>query len=180
MTAFGVQSWLSNPKFRGTPARNIVPRERIYPEAPEERRQMLDEAYAKGYKVGYKDGHDLGLSTGYKQGLEAAAKAEEERQKVGVGDVAFEPVRRLTMREILVEVSREYQIAISDILSNRRNKEVAIARQAVMYRCKTETPNSYPAIGRFLHKDHTSVLHGVRKHAARIAASQSLKAEGEG
>ena len=74
------------------------------------------------------------------------------------------------MKQIIAEVASKYQVSISEICSHRRHREVVIARQEAMYRCKEETTCSLPMIGRALGgKDHTTVIYGIRKHLERVA-----------
>lgn len=59
----------------------------------------------------------------------------------------------------------------SEILSGRRNKRVAFARQAIMYWACRRTAMSLPEIGRRLGgKDHTTVLHGKSVYPKKRAA----------
>lgn len=74
-----------------------------------------------------------------------------------------------TMREILAEVCADYDLDRDDMLSPARWQPLARARQDFMARA-TEAGKTRSAIGRFLHRDHTTVLHGVRAHARRAAA----------
>lgn len=71
---------------------------------------------------------------------------------------------------IAMEVSRIRGVALNDLLSDRRPVAIVRPRQEAMYLAKTMTPASLPAIGRRLGgRDHTTVLHGVRKISERIA-----------
>lgn len=67
------------------------------------------------------------------------------------------------MGEILKEVCRKYGFSVLDIKSMRRQGPLVRARFEFMWRAKKETKRSLPEIGRFLGKDHTTVLHGVRR-----------------
>ena len=61
-------------------------------------------------------------------------------------------------------VAREYGISVEDILSARRTRAIVLPRQIAMFLSKTLTPRSLPDIGRrFGNRDHTTVIHGVRK-----------------
>lgn len=56
-----------------------------------------------------------------------------------------------------------------DLIGQRRTANVVLPRQIAMYLCKTLTPRSLPDIGRrFGGRDHTTVLHAVRKVTALI------------
>jgi len=75
---------------------------------------------------------------------------------------------RIMMRDILTEVAAKHRLRVSDITGRSRLRPIVIARQEVMYRCRSEADKSYPQIGRFLSKDHTTVIHGFRKHQERV------------
>lgn len=72
--------------------------------------------------------------------------------------------RRVKVEEILKLVSSHYNVSRQDILSSRRTAIVVKPRQVAMYLAKTLTLRSLPEIGRrFGGRDHTTVLHAVRK-----------------
>jgi len=72
--------------------------------------------------------------------------------------------RVLTIEEIQKKVANHYDLKFSDMFSSKRSKNVAVPRQIAMYLCKQLTSMSFPDIGRgFGGKDHTTVLHAVRK-----------------
>ena len=74
------------------------------------------------------------------------------------------PERRITVDEIQKTVSEHFNLKQADLLSERRTRAIARPRQIAMYLCKQHTTRSYPDIGRrFGGRDHTTVLHGVRK-----------------
>lgn len=61
-------------------------------------------------------------------------------------------------------VAKAYNVSVVDLLSQRRTAQVVKPRQIAMYVCKVKTLKSLPEIGRaFGGKDHTTVLHAVRK-----------------
>jgi chromosomal replication initiation ATPase DnaA len=69
-----------------------------------------------------------------------------------------------TIATIQAATCRHFSMTRNEILSERRTKEVVYPRQIAMYLCKTLTPRSLPEIGRrFGKRDHTTVLHAVRK-----------------
>ena len=66
-------------------------------------------------------------------------------------------------------VARQYNVSRSDLLSSRRTANVVRPRQVAMYLAKTLTLRSLPEIGRrFGGRDHTTVLHAVRKIEALV------------
>ena len=72
--------------------------------------------------------------------------------------------RRVTIEEIQKQVAAHFNIRISDMHSARRARSVARPRQVAMYLAKQLTSRSLPEIGRkFGGRDHTTVMHAVRK-----------------
>src|SRR6266699_2956293 len=72
--------------------------------------------------------------------------------------------RRVKIEEIQRIVARQYNVSRADLLSSRRTANVVRPRQVAMYLAKTLTLRSLPEIGRrFGGRDHTTVLHAVRK-----------------
>lgn len=67
--------------------------------------------------------------------------------------------------QIKREVAAKYRVGINEIDSKRRHKRLVQARQEIFWRAKRETTASFPEIGRRVGgKDHTTVLHGVRRY----------------
>lgn len=72
--------------------------------------------------------------------------------------------RRVTVDEIQKLTSDHFGLKQADLLSERRTRSVARPRQVAMWLCKQHTTRSYPDIGRrFGGRDHTTVLHAVKK-----------------
>ncbi|MBH67537.1 MAG: chromosomal replication initiator protein DnaA [Rhodospirillaceae bacterium] len=72
--------------------------------------------------------------------------------------------RRVTVEEIQRQVASHYQVRMGDMHSARRSRAVARPRQIAMYLSKQLTQHSLPDIGRrFGGRDHTTVLHAVKK-----------------
>lgn len=83
--------------------------------------------------------------------------------------------RRVRIEDIQRVVSRHYNVSRQELVSNRRTRMIVKPRQIAMYLAKTMTPRSFPEIGRrFGGRDHTTVLHAVRKIEEMIAADQKL------
>ncbi len=89
--------------------------------------------------------------------------------------------RDIRVQDIIAHVCEAYHVSKADMLSQRRSSDVVNPRQIAMYLSKTMTLKSLPEIGRiFGGRDHTTVLHAVRKiealekkdsnYAGRIAA----------
>ena len=87
-------------------------------------------------------------------------------------------LKRVRIEEIQRIVARHYNVSRSDLLSSRRTANVVRPRQIAMYLAKTLTLRSLPEIGRrFGGRDHTTVLHAVRKIESLIGVDNTLAAE---
>jgi len=90
---------------------------------------------------------------------------------------AREP-RRVKIEDIQKLVASHYSVSRSDILSARRTATVVKPRQVAMYLSKALTLRSLPEIGRrFGGRDHTTVLHAVRKIEGLSATDTALREE---
>src|SRR6202049_3465870 len=88
--------------------------------------------------------------------------------------------KRIKIEDIQRVVARQYNVSRSDLLSSRRTANVVRPRQVAMYLAKTLTLRSLPEIGRrFGGRDHTTVLHAVRKIEALVAKDTALCEEVE-
>ena len=68
------------------------------------------------------------------------------------------------MENIQKTVADFYKIKVADMFSKRRPANIAMPRQVAMYLAKELTQKSLPEIGEhFGGRDHTTVLHAVRK-----------------
>jgi len=91
-----------------------------------------------------------------------------------LSDILRASDRKVTVEEIQRKVSDHYNIRLSDMLGPKRLRSFARPRQIAMYLCKQLTTRSLPEIGRrFGGRDHTTVMHGVRRiEELRIQDSQ--------
>ncbi|MDX8346439.1 chromosomal replication initiator protein DnaA [Cognatiyoonia sp. IB215446] len=81
-----------------------------------------------------------------------------------LSDVLKASDRKVTVEEIQRKVSEHYNIRLSDMIGPKRVRNYARPRQMAMYLAKHMTNRSLPEIGRrFGGRDHTTVMHGVRK-----------------
>ncbi|HWM81142.1 MAG TPA: chromosomal replication initiator protein DnaA [Pseudolabrys sp.] len=88
--------------------------------------------------------------------------------------------KRVKIEDIQRVVARQYNVSRSDLLSSRRTANVVRPRQVAMYLAKTLTLRSLPEIGRrFGGRDHTTVLHAVRKIEALVGSDNGLAEEVE-
>ncbi|HSF92307.1 MAG TPA: chromosomal replication initiator protein DnaA [Paracoccaceae bacterium] len=81
-----------------------------------------------------------------------------------LADILRASERKVTVEEIIRKVADHYNLRMSDLLSPRRARAVARPRQVAMFLAKSLTSKSLPDIGRrFGGRDHTTVIHAVRK-----------------
>jgi hypothetical protein len=79
---------------------------------------------------------------------------------------------------IIAATAAFYDVAVTDILARRRGVDVVRPRQVAMYLTKVLTTRSYPDIGRRIGgRDHTTILHGVRKITGLLATDAALAAD---
>ena len=83
--------------------------------------------------------------------------------------------RKVTIEEIQKKAASHYAIKLGDMLSARRDRKVALPRQVAMYLSKRLTTQSLPEIGKnFGDRDHTTVLHAIKKIEEKIKSDASL------
>jgi hypothetical protein len=93
-------------------------------------------------------------------------------------DMKPQPMRIAMVATIQTVVADHFGIELRDMLSNRRTAHIVYPRQIAMYLAKTLTLRSLPDIGRrFAGRDHTTVLHAVRKIKTQRLADPVLDAE---
>jgi chromosomal replication initiator protein len=79
-------------------------------------------------------------------------------------DLLHEEVRAISIDDIQKKVASYFNINVREMTSSKRSKNVAYPRQVAMYASKELTTQSLPEIGsQFGGRDHTTVLHAVRK-----------------
>ena len=72
--------------------------------------------------------------------------------------------RKVTIEEIIRKVADHYNLRMSDMISARRSRTISRPRQLAMFLAKNLTSKSLPEIGRrFGGRDHTTVIHAVKK-----------------
>lgn len=73
-------------------------------------------------------------------------------------------------------VAEHFGFQTSDLISHKRNKEIAYPRQITMYLCREMTGLSLQQIGKDLgNRDHTTIRHGCEKIADELKSDVSLR-----
>jgi chromosomal replication initiator protein len=109
----------------------------------------------------------------------AYARFSHKEINIGLAREALKDLLSIQNRQVGVEniqktVADFYKIKVADMYSKKRPASIARPRQIAMYLAKDMTQKSLPEIGElFGGRDHTTVLHAVRK----IAAERQKNAE---
>ena len=148
MTQFGTTPWLSNPKFRPQPRKPAAP---IGEGWPDDFMAALAAAEQRGY--------DRGRIDGERAAVDRAIAIADAMDSHGP-----------TVVEIAKEVAEKYGLDSWRLLrAKRRNRHIVAARHEAMYRASKETDRTLVQIGWVLGRfDHTTVIHGIRKHEERM------------
>lgn len=75
---------------------------------------------------------------------------------------------------VLRDVANRNGVPVEEILGSRRTSRVAKARHEAIWRVKNATNWSLPRVGRMFHRDHSSVLHAIRRMETLRATSPSV------
>jgi len=76
-----------------------------------------------------------------------------------------------TMRSITQAFAEDSEFTVAQLIGPGRTQSLAWARQELMWLLRRQERWSLPQIGRFLGcRDHTTILHGIRAHQARLAS----------
>jgi chromosomal replication initiator protein len=98
-----------------------------------------------------------------------------ELAQESLSDILRASDRKLTIEEIQRKVAEHYNIRLSDLIGPKRVRNIARPRQVAMYLAKQLTLRSLPEIGRrFGGRDHTTIMHGVRKIEELMATDSDL------
>jgi hypothetical protein len=75
---------------------------------------------------------------------------------------------RVSLALVLSEVSLQMRMPAPTILSKDQHQRVAFVRQVAMYLSRRVSGVSYPAIGAFFKRDHSTVIHAENSIARRL------------
>jgi chromosomal replication initiator protein len=92
-----------------------------------------------------------------------------------LADVLRSSDRKVSIEEIQRKVSEHFNIRLADMIGPKRVRTIARPRQVAMYLAKTMTTRSLPEIGRrFGGRDHTTIMHGIRKVEELMSTDSQL------
>lgn len=96
-------------------------------------------------------------------------------QRLGVEDLSLP--KPPTMREIASEVAERHGVKVDEMRGPSRKRYFVHPRQEAFALIRANTSLSYPNIGRYFNRDHTTVIHGEKAHNDRQAAAMAMAAE---
>jgi len=100
--------------------------------------------------------------------LDMARKTLEDLFPASMEDITVEKIQRI--------VCEQFKIKLSDLKSKRRSRNIVLPRQVAMYLARKFTQSSLPELGEsFGGKDHTSVLHSIRKVKRTLESDEELR-----
>lgn len=116
----------------------------------------------------------LPVSSELEDAKRVVAEKEAQIDKLCAEIEAMEqPVGPFAGRRIAISVAKAHGIKFREMISSRRTRNLAWARQHAMWEMKRHTKLSLPQIGLILgDRDHTTVLHGIRAHQKRIDSGE--------
>jgi chromosomal replication initiator protein len=92
-----------------------------------------------------------------------------------LADILRASDRKVSIDEIQRKVAEHYNVKLAEMIGPKRHRSIARPRQVAMYLCKVLTTRSLPEIGRrFGGRDHTTILHGVKKVEELMSTDSQL------
>jgi len=101
----------------------------------------------------------------------------EETKKVLSSILISKQEEAITKKDIINSVLNFFEIAKDDLMSKSRKKKVALPRQITMYLFKKELKMSYPEIGEYFKRDHTTALHAFNKISQDIKNDSKMNSD---
>lgn len=95
-----------------------------------------------------------------------------------------EKLNEINKKEIDIDfiketVSKYFKIEVSDLSSKNRSNSIAYPRQIAMYLCRNLLDCALGHIGSAFEKDHTTIMHGVKKIDEKMKESESVRQDVE-
>lgn len=107
--------------------------------------------------------------------MEAAKEAQRRAIQSEIDFARATAAAAVPLKAIVIAVASHYRLAISDMLSERRDNRAVTARHMAMFIARHHTPRSLPQIGNAIgRRDHTTILYGIRKMTKRLETEPAL------
>ncbi len=85
------------------------------------------------------------------------------------------PGKGVTPLKVSRAVAKEFGITLAALRSSRRSQALVLPRQYAMWLCRKLCKASYPELGAFFERQHSSVIHAVRKLEIRLDKEPALR-----
>ncbi len=85
------------------------------------------------------------------------------------------PAPPLPLAPIVEAVCAAFRVTHDEIVSRRRGQHVALARQVAIYLIREITDYSFPRIGEYFGRDHSTAIHGYTRISRRVAAETPFR-----
>jgi|TARA_R110002020_G_scaffold292910_1_gene508358 chromosomal replication initiation ATPase DnaA len=72
-------------------------------------------------------------------------------------------IKRYSLHQLSKYVCAYYQISLNELISHRRDRHLVNARRDLVYLATLFTPLSQNQMAKFLHRDHTAIIHYLRQ-----------------
>ena len=83
---------------------------------------------------------------------------------------------KLTLEKIANTVCEHYQVSFANVASKKKNAELVLPRQVIMYICREYTDSTYENVAHLLQKkDHSTIIHGVDKIKDDLVKNDELR-----
>ena len=101
-----------------------------------------------------------------------------EMAKEAIADImpGKEPLS-VTQDKIISIVSAKYGVSAADILGQKRNKDIMLARHVCIYIIRSQTDMSYPSIGRLFNRDHSTIMSSINTIEKRIQEDSEMESD---
>lgn len=112
-----------------------------------------------------------------------AAFSRLDRKEINL-DIAVEVLRdyispnqiqEVTPERIIKITAEHFNINTADLSSSKRSRDIAYPRQIIMYLCRDMIDIPLQQIGKYLGKDHTTVMHGYEKIKKELETNENLR-----
>jgi len=91
-------------------------------------------------------------------------------------DIIVDKAKEISVEMIQKHVAEHFKLKIAELKSDKRLKALVVPRQIAIYLCRDLTKSSYPEIGeKFGGKDHSTIIHSVKKIDKLITQNMELK-----
>lgn len=81
--------------------------------------------------------------------------------------------KKINADDIITIVANYYKVSVQNIMSSKRNKEIAFPRMVAIYLCRELTDLSLPSLGKLFNKDHSSIFYANSKIASLVTENEN-------